>query len=130
MADGGDGNVLPFRGVEIADPIENEIYAKPEPKEPPLVNPEAASILQDAFNLIEGDRHQQHGKAERCHDEIAKLWTWWTGIQIDRHDVAVMMALLKIARTKTGGYVRDTYTDSAAYLSLAGQFRKTEATPR
>jgi hypothetical protein len=28
MADGGDGNVLAFPGIAIADPIEDDIYAK------------------------------------------------------------------------------------------------------
>lgn len=91
---------------------------------PEIKNAEAWSILQDAANMIEGDRHEQHGKAEKCHDEIAKLWAWWLSIPVDRHDVAILMALLKVARIKTGSYNRDCYSDGDAYLALAGQFRK------
>jgi hypothetical protein len=91
---------------------------KIEPKQIP-----AAAILEDARGLIEGDRQEQHGDPKKCHDEIAKLWTWWTGIQIDAHDVAMMMMLLKTARIKTGGYNRDCYVDGPAYFALAGQMR-------
>jgi hypothetical protein len=35
------------------------------------------------------------------------------------HDVAIMMALLKIARTQTGVYNRDDYVDAAGYIALA-----------
>lgn len=45
MADGGDGNVLPFRAVEIADPIEDEIYGKPEPTPKPNAQDEFFSHL-------------------------------------------------------------------------------------
>jgi hypothetical protein len=119
MADGGDGNVVQFPA--IADPIEDEIYAKPEP---PKAETESAKVLLDAYALTEGDRHQQHGSAEKCHAEIAKLWTWWTGFQIDAHDVAMMMDLLKTARIKTGGANRDCYVDKCGYSALAWRVRK------
>jgi hypothetical protein len=35
------------------------------------------------------------------------------------HDVAIMMALLKLARTQTGTYNRDDYVDAAGYVALA-----------
>jgi hypothetical protein len=120
MADGGDGNVLPFPGAAIPDPIEDDIYAKPEPK---AETSHAWQILNDAANLIDGDRNTQHGDRKHCHTEIAKLWTWWTGFQIDAHDVAIMMSLLKTARIKTGAYNRDCYTDACGYISIAGELR-------
>lgn len=123
---GFNGHGTASAGAGITYPSE----VNPNEPDPPPVNPEAVAILEDAYKLIEGDRHQHHGAASKCHGEIAKLWTWWTGIQIDAHDVAIMLALMKISRVKTGGYNRDTYTDLCGYGSLAGQLRKTEATPR
>ena len=80
-------------------------------------------LLQDAANLISGQRQEEHGNPERCHDEIAKLWSWWVGIELDRHDVAIMMDLLKTARIKTGGPTLDHYRDKAGYTALAARFR-------
>ena len=37
--------------------------------------------------------------------------------------VAMMMALLKIARTKTGSPNKDDLIDGAAYLAIAGELR-------
>ena len=126
-----DANVIGFpHGNRPGDPLPYHEVNPNESDPPPPINPEAVSILEDAYRLIEGDRHTHHGDAAKCHGEIAKLWTWWTGIQLDAHDVAMMLALLKISRVKTGGYNRDTYTDLCGYGSLAGQLRKTEATPR
>lgn len=116
-----------FNGNGYSNPPQE---VNPNVSDPPPVNPVACEALEAAYRLIEGDRHVQHGKAERCHDEIAKLWTWWVGMEIDRHDVAIMLALLKVARVKTGAYNGDCYDDGLGYLSLAKQFRHTEATPR
>lgn len=125
-----DSNVIGFpHGSRPGDPLPYQ-EVNPNVVEAPLVNPEAASILEDAYKLIEGDRHRQHGKAEKCMDEIAKRWTLWLGVQVTRHDVAMMMLDVKIARIKTGAYNRDCYVDGDGYLSLAGQFHKDEATPR
>lgn len=104
----------------------SEVNPNESPPASPLTNPEAWNILQDAANMIEVDRHEQHGKVEKCHGEISKLWSWWGGWAQDSHDVAIQMALLKIARIKTGGYNRDCYVDAAAYLALAAQLRKSE----
>jgi hypothetical protein len=125
MADGGDGNVLAFPGIAIADPIEDGLYGDPPAK---AETSEAWQILNDAANLIDGDRNVQHGDRAHCHGEIAKLWTWWTGFQIDAHDVAMMMMLLKAARVKTGAYNRDCYVDGAGYLSIAGELRNGKST--
>lgn len=126
-----DSNVIGFpHGSRPGDPLPYQEVNPNVVDPPPLNNPEAWGILQNAANKIEGERHIQHGKAEKCHDAIAQLWTWWTGIEIDRHDVAMMFDLAKTARIKTGAYNPDDYEDKAGYTSLAGQFRKTEATPR
>lgn len=137
MADGGDGQVLqgPWVGGSGGTGIgyphgadrPGDTYppteVNPNPPPDPKTNSPAWDILQEAANLIDGERNEQHGAREKCHGEIAKLWTWWTGIQIDAHDVAIMMALLKIARIKTGGYNKDAYIDGCGYFSIAGELR-------
>ena len=41
------------------------------------------------------------------------------GKDLGAHDVAVMMALVKIGRIGSGVVVRDNYVDAVAYIGLA-----------
>ena len=43
--------------------------------------------------------------------------------KVEAHDVAIMMSLLKIARTKLGAVSKDTYVDMAAYGAIAGEIK-------
>ena len=51
---------------------------------------------------------------------IAALWTAYAGTDITPKDVAMMMALLKIARAKAGSKP-DTYIDLAGYAACGGE---------
>jgi len=85
----------------------------------------AGEILQTAKDIVEGDRADNHGAMWVNHANIAALWAAYLGEKpggnIEEHDVAVMMALLKIARTKTGKFNPDDYVDAAGYMGIAGQ---------
>ena len=79
--------------------------------------------LQLAKELIAGPRAKTYGDKIQNHCNIAKLWTAYLDKEITAHDAAVMMALLKVARTKFGqqmGQHSDTYVDAAAYMAIAG----------
>jgi|DEB0MinimDraft_10_1074344.scaffolds.fasta_scaffold02330_10 hypothetical protein len=81
--------------------------------------------LEAALGLITGDRAKQHGDYELNHANIAALWNAYLrirrepGAELTPADVALMMALLKVARTQLGGFNPDDYCDAAAYLDLA-----------
>ena len=83
-------------------------------------------ILNEAKNLVNGDRHKDYGDKTENHKNIAKLWSAYLDTKVEPHDVAIMMALLKMARTKLGAVSKDTYIDMAAYGAIAGeiQFKK------
>ena len=49
------------------------------------------------------------------------MWAAYLDKEITAHDAAVMMNLLKIARTKFGQPTSDTYVDAAAYMAIAGE---------
>ena len=80
-------------------------------------------FLINATKLAEGDRQQDYGDKTLNHSNIAKLWSAYIGYNISPHDVAVMMCLLKIARTKLGKVSKDTYIDMAAYSAIAGEIK-------
>ena len=80
-------------------------------------------ILKEANELITGDRHKDYGNKIENHNNIAKLWSAYKDIEITAHDVAIMMALLKVARTKLGAVSKDTYIDMSAYGAIAGEIK-------
>jgi hypothetical protein len=80
-------------------------------------------ILKEADTLIAGERHKDYGDKVKNHNNISKLWSAYKDIEITAHDVAVMMVLLKIARTKLGEISKDTYVDMSAYGAIAGEIK-------
>ena len=83
-------------------------------------------LLTTAMQLVGGDRHKDYGDKVKNHKNIAKLWPAYKDVEITPHDVAIMMVLLKIARTKLGAISSDTYVDGSAYMSIAGECKSHE----
>ena len=83
-------------------------------------------LLTTAIQLVGGDRHKDYGDKVKNHHNIAKLWSAYKDVEITPHDVAIMMCLLKIARTKLGAVSSDTYIDGSAYMSIAGECKSHE----
>jgi len=96
----------------------------------------AHEFLSEAARLVAGDREKTHGDKLINHSNIADLWTGWLRARgliarddaVTAHDVAMMMALLKTARTLTGKHNPDDYVDGGAYIAIAGEIA--ERTPR
>ncbi len=81
------------------------------------------SILAEAEKCVCADREQQYGSPENNFSLIARLWREYldTDKPITAHDVAMMMALLKIARIANGQAKADNYVDLCGYASCAGE---------
>lgn len=104
-------------------------------------------ILAEADRIINGERNEQYGEPEDCFASIAAYWNKFLSAQvlrvleetrfdndkyipsevwdknyliIDKHDVAMMMILLKVARTN-GTKKKDNYVDIAGYAALAAR---------
>ena len=73
------------------------------------------SITQEAQNIVNGDRQQDYGNINDSFCRIAGLWSAYTGITLDKYDVAKMMILLKVSRAKIGNH-RDSYVDIVGYV--------------
>ena len=71
-------------------------------------------------------REHEYGSPEDNFTRIAALWTAYCGWNFDAHDVAAMMALLKIARIGSGVYHADNYIDLAGYAACAGEIAAKE----
>ena len=79
-----------------------------------------AEILEAARVCVCGDREQDSGTPEDSFGLIAKLWTAYMGLQFNTKDVAMMMALLKVARIKRGDKA-DSFVYLAGYAACAGE---------
>ena len=79
-------------------------------------------ILLEASKCVCGDRQRDYGTPEDNFATIAKLWNAYLGDNVcDANDVAMMMALLKIARIRTGAKTPDSYIDLAGYAACGGE---------
>lgn len=83
-----------------------------------------AEILDAAKKIVTGDREKQYGSPEDNFAVIAEFWTTYIGHPISSEDVAIMMALLKIARIRSGNYKTDSFVDGVGYLSLAAEIAR------
>jgi hypothetical protein len=77
-------------------------------------------ILEAATEAV-ADREFTHGECVENNKNIAELWTAYLGVPLTADEVAIMMILLKIARTKSRTAVKDHYVDMAGYAAIAGE---------
>ena len=71
------------------------------------------------------ERANQYDAPELNLKRIADSWTNFLKREISPYEVAVMMAMLKLARLSQG-YHQDTLEDAAAYIALAELLKNTE----
>lgn len=88
-----------------------------------------ADILHAAEKCVCGQREQDYGTPEDNFKTIAELWeaylnkacTRGVNVRVEAKDVAVMMALLKIARIAAGGGKADSWIDLAGYAACGAE---------
>ena len=89
-----------------------------------------ADILHAAEKCVCGQREQDYDTPEDNFETIAELWETYLrracvdeagGVYIDANDVAMMMALLKIARIAAGGGKADSWIDLAGYAACGAE---------
>ena len=77
-------------------------------------------LLDEAKKLIGGDRQEDYGDKLKNHQNIADFWSVFLQKKITAHDVAICMALVKVARLMNQ-HKKDSYIDMAAYAAIAGE---------
>ena len=73
--------------------------------------------LRRANEIVNGQREQSYGTPEDNFRLIAELWSSYLEADVSAVDVAMMMALLKIARISTGTFKEDSFIDLAGYAA-------------
>lgn len=89
-----------------------------------------AEILDTAKKIVTGDREKQYGSPEDNFAVIARFWEVYlnqrcvdamSGFTLNPDDVAMLMALMKVARIMTGTFKGDSYIDACGYLACAAE---------
>lgn len=77
-------------------------------------------FLAQAEKCICGDRDRDYGNPNGSFNLIGKLWSAYMDTEITAKDVAIMMALLKVARCKYSNKL-DSFVDGCGYFACAGE---------
>lgn len=84
-----------------------------------------AETLDKAKKCVCGQRENEYGSPEDNFLTIAKLWSAYKNVDFSANDVAMMMALLKIARIRTGTATEDSFVDLAGYAACGAEIVST-----
>ena len=93
-------------------------------------------ILTKATELVSKSRQESHGDTFKNHEQIADFWNTYLDdklkpmASITPDEVAIMMGLVKVSRSKVGKPNVDDYVDGAAYMAIAGELKlQDDSTP-
>ena len=75
------------------------------------------TILDEAKEIIYGDREKKYGHPAKNLNQISRLWSMYLEHPVSAQDVCMMMILLKVAR-QSNAYTRDNLVDIAGYAAL------------
>jgi len=91
-----------------------------------------SSVLDTAKQYVTKDREATHGDMEDNFEAIAMLWEQYFSYEwsFSPTDVAMMMALLKIARLKSNKDNPDNYIDACGYMACAGELALKKVTKK
>jgi hypothetical protein len=84
----------------------------------------AGDYLNEARAIIQ-DRGMDYGHPTDNMSRTARLWSAYLEMPITDYQVAMCLALVKVARSMESGKV-DNYVDGAAYFAISGQLRTEE----
>lgn len=89
------------------------------------------TLLEEADQIINGQRRTDYGDAKACFNRIATFWNTYLGGRCDKelspYDVANMMILFKVARDAHKPGHRDNFLDIIGYAALTEVLSKEEA---
>jgi hypothetical protein len=117
---GIDGSVTAIPGKDHHYAIPINVTLPPNYKAPEATT----DILEEARDLIRGDRAESYGEARASFERIAALWSIYKGVTITAKDVADMMILLKISRSVTSPK-HDNWVDIIGYAALGSELEST-----
>lgn len=116
--------------VDVSKKVGTPTDTPTEPVAPTDIPTTRAEILDAAKKIVTGDREKQYGKPEDNFAVIARFWEVYLSercvsggaeVTLNPDDVAMLMALMKVARIMTGTFKGDSYIDACGYLACAAE---------
>jgi len=83
------------------------------------------TILEEAQQLVYGNRDKSYGTVTRNFDKVAKMWSAILDTEVTAHKVGLCMVALKIAR-ECYSKSRDNLVDGAGYFATLEKLEKGE----
>lgn len=80
-----------------------------------------ADLLAKVAGVVQHDRQATHGRPEDSFARIARLWSGYLDFELQPHDVAALMALLKLARIRENPTHEDNWIDLAGYAACGSE---------
>lgn len=80
-----------------------------------------AELLATASDVVGKDRQATHGRPEDSFTRIARMWSAYLDIEVQPHDVAALMVLLKLARIRENPTHDDNWIDLAGYAACGSE---------
>jgi hypothetical protein len=93
-------------------------------KKPPNAR---AELLREAERLVNGDRNAQYGDPRQDFQRTAAMWGAYLGTEVAPHDVAAMMAMLKVSRIRWSPEKFDSWADLAGYAACGWDCARRES---
>jgi hypothetical protein len=82
-----------------------------------------SECLAIAEQLVNHDRNTQYDEPSADFQRTAGMWSAYLGQPIELHDVAAMMAMLKLARIRHAPQNADSWIDLAGYAACGYDVR-------
>lgn len=98
-------------------PEEEPGQSTPQPVPGTAVENNRASILSEAERLVNGDRNIDYGDPIDDFRRTGKMWSAYLGVDVEPHDVAALMGMLKLSRIRWSPEKRDHWADLAGYAA-------------
>lgn len=86
-----------------------------------MTDSDTKTVILEEANEAVAAREFTHGECVENNKNIADLWSAYLGLPITADEVAIMMMLLKVGRTKSRKAVKDHFVDMAGYAAIAGE---------
>lgn len=84
------------------------------------------AVLRVAYELVNSNRQDDYGSPAASLTRIAAMWTAYLEQPVNARDVALLLALMKIAR-EAHRCKEDNLIDAAGYIGLAADMAALEA---
>jgi hypothetical protein len=83
-------------------------------------------VLKEAASLIT-ERGKEYGPEDACFQRSAELATIALNKPISKYDVAMILAMNKVARLQESRTKKDHYVDNINYMAFAAQFARQDS---